>query len=366
MSTARRRVTVALSNLLSEWVPTWGAAIAREAACIDDDAEALWFVIDAARGLLPRLVLQSPRLAGVVCAVSAVLCGLGYLWLAGAPARHLGVNSGALLLGLVGSALIARTLRPWPSGLTALLASGLLLTAALGLRIEGAARWVLLGGLVVQPSLVVLPVVILAFARARDWLSTFGVAFTACALALQPDRAMSAVLAASMAALTVFERDRYSVSALSVSMSGLLLAMVQPDALPAMPWVDQIFFTAFAVSPLAGLCVVGGSALLVAPALIRVERPVVRAVFATTWLVMIAAAALGNYPTPVVGYSGGAVLGYVLSLSMLSGLQMRRPTGTRAAADDQPQRNASHFRVAGVSRSAWREVTSTFPLKTGP
>src|SRR5690606_11790267 len=41
------------------------------------------------------------------------------------------------------------------------------------------------------------------------------------------------------------------------------------------------------------------------------------AVFGITWLGMVAAAALGNYPTPLVGYGGSAILGYALSLSFM-------------------------------------------------
>jgi len=40
-------------------------------------------------------------------------------------------------------------------------------------------------------------------------------------------------------------------------------------------------------------------------------------VFGVAWLGMVVAAALGNYPTPLVGYGGSAILGYALSLSFL-------------------------------------------------
>jgi cell division protein FtsW (lipid II flippase) len=33
---------------------------------------------------------------------------------------------------------------------------------------------------------------------------------------------------------------------------------------------------------------------------------------------VIAAAAIGNYPTPLVGYGGSAILGYLLSAALLS------------------------------------------------
>jgi hypothetical protein len=41
--------------------------------------------------------------------------------------------------------------------------------------------------------------------------------------------------------------------------------------------------------------------------------------FGGCWAAVVAAAALGNYPTPLVGYGGSAVLGYLLSVSLLPG-----------------------------------------------
>ena len=39
--------------------------------------------------------------------------------------------------------------------------------------------------------------------------------------------------------------------------------------------------------------------------------------FGIVWSGIMVAAALGNYPTPLVGYGGSAVLGYLLSLAAL-------------------------------------------------
>jgi hypothetical protein len=40
-------------------------------------------------------------------------------------------------------------------------------------------------------------------------------------------------------------------------------------------------------------------------------------VFGAVWLAMIVAAAVGNYPTPLVGYGGSAIVGYFLSIAFL-------------------------------------------------
>jgi hypothetical protein len=53
-------------------------------------------------------------------------------------------------------------------------------------------------------------------------------------------------------------------------------------------------------------------------------------VFGAVWMAAVLAAALGNYPTPVVGYGGSAIVGYLLSLGLLparrAGLAVQVPT----------------------------------------
>ena len=51
------------------------------------------------------------------------------------------------------------------------------------------------------------------------------------------------------------------------------------------------------------------------------------------WFGCIAAAALGNYPTPVVGYGGSAILGYLLTFAFLPASS--RSASRHAAAADE-------------------------------
>lgn len=61
--------------------------------------------------------------------------------------------------------------------------------------------------------------------------------------------------------------------------------------------------------------------LLVVPSVIgwrRAEQSrAIYVAFGAVWFAAILAAALGNYPTPVVGYGGSAIIGYALSLLAL-------------------------------------------------
>jgi hypothetical protein len=155
----------------------------------------------------------------------------------------------------------------------------------------------------------------------RDSLATTGLVLAALALALQPDRAMAGALAAGLVALALVRIDRAVVIALTAAVAGLVATLIRPDTQPARPFVDQILYTAFDVHLLAGLAVVGGSLLLVAPAILartrsRADVPTY-AVFGSVWLAVVLAAALGNYPTPLVGYGGSAILGYLVSVGAL-------------------------------------------------
>lgn len=268
-------------------------------------------------------LLERPRLLGLLCGAGAVALGLAYLAAAGAPPHHPLVNLAALGLGVTLWVALGSRGVPLPSfaGRTALaLTLPLLGTALTGISAEGASRWIFLGPLSVQVSLVVLPAIIVLYARSPDRLGGVAIALAALALALQPDRAMAGALAAGMAAILLTRPDRLSALAFAAAAAGFAVAMLQPDALPAVPYVDRILYTAFDVHPAAGAAVLGGCFLILCPALPALSRHGDRSAlmaFAACWAAVIAAAAIGDYPTPLVGYGGSAILGYLLSAALL-------------------------------------------------
>lgn len=321
---------------------SWTRAMRAEPGAIPADRDALLFAFGCVRAAL-RLaaadlahamlspfrslhamsaILSRPRLFGLLCAMTAVALGLVYLVTAGAPLRYPALNLAALALGVgawlglarmdVGARAAAVVFPP--------IAAGLLATALFGMGTDGATRWISLGGLAVQSSLVLLPAAILLYARAPGTVGTLAMIGAAVALALQPDRAMAAALAAGLAPLA-FASGRGPRLALLAALCGLAVAFARPEVERAVPFVDRILFTAFDVQFAAGLAVVAGALLLLAPALSALngegeERRAVLA-FAGVWAAIVAAAALGNFPTPLVGYGGSAVLGYVLSVALL-------------------------------------------------
>jgi hypothetical protein len=371
----RRRLAITACRVLRVTLPTrlrpWGDAIGSEVAEIADDSRALVFALGSFGGLMPRILASlivrasnaltgnssgrdsgmdiskaacGPRAIGFACAIGAVLLGLAYMAAARAPMGYIGINAAALMIGIliIGILETVDAGRIWntrygPGALSVALALALLATALLGVRVEGAARWVSLGGLSIQPSLILLPVMIVSFTRSRGMLSTIAMVIAAAALALQPDRAMAGMLTAGLTVLALLRPAPAAIVTLAVGVIGLAVTLARSDLLPAMPYVDQVLYSSFDVHLLAGVAVLGGSFLLILPAVIGVLRDPANghthAVFGAVWLSAVAAAALGNYPTPIVGYGGSAILGYILSLATLP--RVARPAAVETVHDDQ-------------------------------
>lgn len=382
-----RRVALQLCRLLHGMAPvqlrSWTAAILHEAAAIDNPAEALRFATGCFGKLAPRIlalhlaypvllvagssdlsyggsidmkflndIVRRPRVVGVASALAATGLGIVYMLMAGAPMSYLAVNAGALILGfslLTALGRSGRAIEILAGGQGSLLmAAALLATSLFGSQVEGAARWVSIAGLYIQPSLILLPVMMVGFAQSRTVIATLAIIIAAIALAIQPDRAMSGMLAAGLGALVTMRRDGRAVIAFVASVAAFVVTMLKADNLPAVPYVDQIVYLAFDVHFVAGLAVLLGLGVLLFPAVAgwvndRADGPIY-AVFGAAWLAAIAAAALGNYPTPVVGYSGGAILGYVLSLAMLPKL-----TRSRLGACDAERRASVVSRRQGIA-----------------
>jgi hypothetical protein len=267
-----------------------------------------------------------PQGVGMLCALAAVACGIVYLSAAGAPSRMIVVNLLALLVALavfpLGSAIVRRLgERGWI--LAAALAAGLLATALFGAAAEGASRWVQVGPLTLQPSLILLPMLLMLFARAPSPGTTMAVVVAAAALALQPDRAMAGVAVAATATLFAVRAGRATGIALAASSAAFVATILRPDSLPALPFVDGILFSSFEVHPVLGSLLWLAGAALAAPAVAAAvggrNDAALWAVFGASWLAIFAASALGNYPTPLVGFGGSAIVGYLLSLSFAGG-----------------------------------------------
>lgn len=262
-----------------------------------------------------------PHLLGALAATGATGLGVAVMAWAQAPSGYLAINLAALIIGLAILALLLRgganVLRS--AWLLPLSAAALLLTALLGQSIDGTARWVRIGAISIQPSLVLLPIMIMIFARSRSRAGLLAMVVTAVALAMQPDRAMAGALFASMAALALCVRERSARLALVAAAAAFATALLRPDTLPPTLFVEQLFADAFRMSVVAGLVLVAASAVLLLP-MLALDR-VGAAVFAALWVAMLLASVMGNYPTPLLGFGSSGILGYLLCLAALPGRQ---------------------------------------------
>jgi hypothetical protein len=264
------------------------------------------------------------RLSPLPFAVASVAIGAAYMSTAGAPSSYILINLGALAVGLLIARLI-RTRQPSVQSagiLTAAVALALLTTATLGPTVAGASRWIPVAGISFQPSLMLLPMVIVLFVRVRDWLSAVALAVAGVALAMQPDRAMAGTLTVALAVLRIYCRDAPSTFALAVASCGFAVALVRTDRVPPAPFVEGVVQSAFSLHVFAGVAIVAALALMLIPAILgvvtRKEGAAPFAAFGATWLAVITFAVIGNYPTPLVGYGASGIIGYCLSSGLMA------------------------------------------------
>ena len=295
-------------------------------------------------------LLKNPQSLGALAAIGATGLGVLTMSAAGAPKAYLIINTAALVIGIALLSLMRRS-RPGEAlagWLVLAAAAGLLATALLGLTIDGATRWVRIGVVSLQPSLVLLPAMLMAYARSRQTVTTIAMVVAAVALALQPDRAMAGALLAGLTALAMTMRERQVVLALAAALCGFVVTLLRPDSVLPTAFVEQIYASAFAVSVLAGLALLAGSMLLFLPMLALSRAGAL--VFAAVWLAILLAAVVGSYPTPLLGYGGSGILGYLLCLAALPGRgRQRTAPSSPARADKRRKFNGHPFATAATA-----------------
>lgn len=264
-------------------------------------------------------------------AAAAVGTGCALLVMLGAPSRMPIMNGAALLAGLVGTALLALGRHQGTAmagDIVLLLASALLpLTAMIGPDANGVARWLVIGGLTLQPSLIVVPLVALGVALRPSSIRIAASAIAASGLALQPDPGGAAMLLAGLAVPLIDEDRRRVIGVAGVVGAGIGLAVAQAQsiALPPVAFVEQIIPDAVAAGLLPALLALAAAMLMMIPAMARPLRAPHFA-FLAVWIAALGMALLGPYPTPVIGFGGSGVLGFVLSAGLLAlGAQALRP-----------------------------------------
>jgi hypothetical protein len=163
-------------------------------------------------------------------------------------------------------------------------------------------------------------------------------------------------LAAAIAAVALvdaaFRRTPAVWLTATASLAALAASLAQPDALPAVPHVDQILWTSFVAQPLAAIAIWTGTLLLFVPSLTlwRRGQAVAAASFAALWSTLVLSAMLHNYPTPLVGYGASCILGYLLATLGLTGMSL-------TAAQQVPERSVA---PKGTGTGSLRVVSPSY------
>ena len=284
------------------------------------------------------MTVQTSRLlTGWMPAVIAVLLGCALLILLGAPARMPMMNFAALLIGLAG----ARILR-FGQGADARFADAAILAAAvvlpatalLGPQADGVARWLVVAGVTVQPGLILVPLIAIGLAARPNGWRAAAVAIAALGTALQPDLGTAAMLACGTAAAAVTTRSRVAGFAALLALAGAAAAWARAVALPPVPFVEQVLPAAMQAGLATAVLALAGIIAMFVPAGLAPGglRRGTNGACAAVWLAGLAAALIGPYPTPVIGFGGSAILGYLLSVGMLT----REPQASAAIAGQAP------------------------------
>jgi hypothetical protein len=266
-----------------------------------------------------RYINSNGTLPYFTAGLIAVCIGVSFLLISNAAWQMAVVNAAAAAIGiLLYLTLRAHALRSARNTSVLVLLAALIVlgTALFGTSVAGATRWVSIGPLTLQTSLVLLPMLVLLFARVENKCTTIAMLLLAAAVCIQPDRAMAAALAAPLAILFLLDRSPAKGIAFMASLIAFVDTLNRPDTIPAVPFVDHILWTAFETNPWLGVSLwIGCLVLLVPPLLARRDQPAsIRLAYVMCWLAIIASAALGAYPTPLVGYGGSAIVGYFACL----------------------------------------------------
>lgn len=324
----------------------WAQAMQAELAAIANKREAMAFafgcLIACCRFHLERETLVQKMGSDFVTdrfsvlalggGLAAGLIGLTYLLVADAPPTMVMVNGASILIGIFLALGLRGSVRI-SNQFIMIVASGgaliLLATATFGFAIDETRRWLAIGPFFIQTSLILLPMLVTGFARLQNHATLLAIVLAASAMAIQPDRAMAAMLFVAVALVGLFRPGRLTFGAALFCAIAFGATMLLPDRMPAVPFVDHILWTAFDIDLWVGLALWAGCLMLVCPIILvpKGERTVTHYVFAGSWLTLIAAAAMGAYPTPIVGYGASAIIGYFLSLIFVQPAKQARLTG---------------------------------------
>jgi cell division protein FtsW (lipid II flippase) len=351
-----RNSTVALAKLfarIGHVLPRehaqWLDAIASELHQIVDDRAALAFALSGYSGVARMIVtaqfaslLSQFKWLSALAGSLVVLMGCGLMWRNDVPKTVVLMQIGALGVALVFMVIASRVTRSFNLHRTrthpdtpedhislCVLSAGVLIlyTAIEGHAANGVSRWLSIGGtgISIQPSVMLMPAMLIAAAILRNALATIGVALAFLGLAFQGDALLAFASAMAIAISLLAARRTYWLTfvLLVYALLCCLVALRNAVTLSPVAHVDQALQSAFAWTPFAGFAVLVMAILTILPPQKNLARHMRKntsvQIHAAVWGTLIAASALGLQatPLPLLSFGGSAIIGFFLSLALI-------------------------------------------------
>ncbi len=256
--------------------------------------------------------------APLAAGTAAVLAGIAFLLLVGAPAGMAVRNGAAFAIGL---ALGALGLVAQPNRLSpfvpryALTIVMLLVVLGAGVAVDGVQRWIRLGPVTLQPALILLPPLLTTLGDDRGGWKRAALLVPAMLIALQPDGGTLFALALALWILSRFDRARPALLA-ALGATALAAWRLLDVANPApVPFVEGTPALALAHGPLAIVLHLAASLLMLVPFVLHRSREAWALVM--FFAALATAALLAPFPMPIAGGAVSPIVGYGAALALL-------------------------------------------------
>lgn len=256
------------------------------------------------------------------------LFGLYYLWVYDAPARLIAINAGALVLGslwvLLGRLPAAPKVR---IAMAAALALLLFLPLLTGPAQGGVSRWLPAGPVSLHSGTLLLPLIVVLAGR-HERFGPAVLALAGAALALQPDAAALAALAAASAVLCWLHRS-VTFGLVAAGSAALAFLTFGAGSLAPQVFTENVLPQVAERSMLQAVALAG--ILFVVPHLYLVQNPQTQRAEGWTIAAMLTAlgvmALLAPFPYPLIGYGASPILGFALALGATARREQLRVDG---------------------------------------
>jgi hypothetical protein len=256
------------------------------------------------------------------------LFGIYYLWAYDAPARLIAINAGALVLGslwvLVGRLPAAPRVR---IAIAAVLALVLFVPLLTGPEQGGVARWLPAGPVSLHSGPLLLPLIVVLAGR-NERFGPAVLALAGTSLALQPDAAALAALAAASGVLCWLHRSiAFGLVALGTAACAILT--FGAGSLAPQVFTENVLPQVAARSMVQAVALAGilfavpQWYLLQDPQTQRAEGWTIAALLTTLGVMAL----IAPFPYPLIGYGAAPILGFALALGATARREQLRVDG---------------------------------------